>query len=134
MAYLVGVLIALTVSAGARLVRLDRDRAFYPTVLMVVGSYYVLFAAMARSPRSILVECIGLAVFIAAAILGFKFNLWVVAAGLVGHGVFDFFHAGLIANPGVPAWWPSFCLSYDVVAGAFLAVLLTRPDPSPSRI
>lgn len=121
------------VSAGARVVRLDRDRAFYPTVLMVVASYYVLFAAMAGS-RSIIVECIGLALFIALAIAGFKFNLWLVAAALVGHGVFDFFHAGLIANPGVPSWWPSFCLGYDVVAGAFLAILLTRSDPSAPRI
>jgi hypothetical protein len=63
-------------------------------------------------------------VFIVAAVAGFKTSLWIVAAALVGHGVFDFVHASLIANPGVPVWWPPFCSSYDVVAGAYLAVLI----------
>lgn len=31
-----------------------------------------------------------------------------------------------IANPGVPPWWPIFCLAYDVTAGGYLAVLLAR--------
>ena len=30
-----------------------------------------------------------------------------VAIALVAHGVFDAFHADLITNPGVPAWWPA---------------------------
>ncbi len=60
------------------------------------------------------------------AILGFKFDLrWVVAA-LVAHGVFDFFHPHLIANLGVPAWWPQFCLTYDLTAAGFLAWILRR--------
>jgi hypothetical protein len=32
----------------------------------------------------------------------------------------------MITNPGVPEWWPMFCLSYDAAAGAFLAYLLLR--------
>jgi hypothetical protein len=38
----------------------------------------------------------------------------------------DFFHHLLIQNPGVPVWWPGFCLSFDVFAAAFLAILLMR--------
>jgi len=126
--YLIGVVLALAISAGARAVRLDRDRAFYPTILIVVALYYVLFAAMARSPQALIAEIIGVTLFTAAAIAGFRFNLWLVAAGLIAHGVFDFFHAALIVNPGVPPWWPSFCSAYDVVAGVFLAVLLRKPS------
>ena len=33
MAYVIGTLLALAVSAYATMLRLDRDRAFYPTVL-----------------------------------------------------------------------------------------------------
>ncbi len=66
-------------------------------------------------------------VFIVA---GFKLNLWMIVAGLVGHGVFDFFHSRMIRNDGVPGWWPAFCLSYDVCAGAFLALLLRRSKVS----
>lgn len=48
-------------------------------------------------------------------------------AGLAGHGIFDFVHGYLIANSGVPAFWPAFCGSYDVVAAAGLAWILNRP-------
>jgi len=65
-------------------------------------------------------------IFLAMTVAGFKKNLWVAVAALAGHGVFDFFHHLLIWNPGVPAWWPGFCLAFDVLAGAFLAMLLMR--------
>ena len=58
------------------------------------------------------------------AVIGFKTSLWIVAAALAGHGLFDSVHPWLIANPGVPAWWPGFCFAYDVAAGAILAGLL----------
>src|SRR3954470_5341909 len=44
MAYLVGAGLALVVAAFAALTGLDRDRAFYATVLIVVAHYYDLFA------------------------------------------------------------------------------------------
>jgi hypothetical protein len=37
------------------------------------------------------------------------------------------FHGHLVNNPGVPTWWPAFCLTYDITAAAFLAWLLKRP-------
>ena len=43
---------------------------------------------------------------------------------LAAHGLMDLVHGSVIANPGVPAWWPSFCLTYDVTAAAYLASLL----------
>ena len=51
-----------------------------------------------------------------------------VVAALAGHGLFDFVHGHLIANPGVPVWWPSFCAGFDLMAGACMGWLLTRPD------
>jgi hypothetical protein len=44
----------------------------------------------------------------------------------MGHGVFDFFHGHVVSNPGVPAWWPMFCLTYDITAAIYLAWLLCR--------
>ena len=126
MAYLVGALLAFAVGVVATRLRLDRDRAFYPTVLIVVASYYALFAAMAGSGPALLVESAGIILFCAAAIVGFKRSLWLVVAGLAGHGVFDGFHGHMITNPGVPPWWPGFCLTYDVVAAGYLAYLLRR--------
>src|SRR3954471_19807335 len=130
MAYLVGALLALLVGALATLVRLDRDRAFYPTVLIVVASYYGLFAVVAGSTRVLIEESIAICIFLAAAVVGFKSSLWLVVVGLAAHGVFDLLHGRLITDPGVPVWWPPFCSAYDIVAAGYLAVLLVR-RPAP---
>lgn len=121
MAYLIGVVLALAVSLFARLVGLDRDRAFYPTVLVVVASYYDLFAVMGGSRQALLHELAVTSIFLVAVVLGFRRNLWIVVTALAAHGLFDFVHPHLIDNPGVPAWWPMFCMAYDVTAAACLA-------------
>lgn len=126
MAIVVGIALALLVSLFAMLVGLDKDRAFYPTVLVVVASYYDLFAVMGGSLHAVGAELAMTALFLAAVVVGFKRNLWIVAGALAGHGLFDFIHESLIVNPGVPAWWPAFCLAYDVTAAVCLAWLLNR--------
>jgi hypothetical protein len=126
MEYLIGAILAAAVCAFAMLTGFDRDRAFYPTVLIVIGSYYILFAAMGATARTLLIESLFLGLILAVAVAGFKTDLFLVAAGLAGHGVFDYFHHRFIGNPGVPAWWPGFCLAFDIVAGAWLAGMLTR--------
>ena len=109
---------------GATAIGFDRERSFYPTVLMVIALLYALFAIMAGSTHALLLELLPIALFVFAAVTGFKKRLWWVVAGLIGHGLFDFLHGHFISNPGVPAWWPGFCGTYDVVAGAYLAFLL----------
>jgi len=124
MEYFVGILIAAGVSVTATVVGFDRDRAFYPVVLVVIASYYALFGVMAGSTQALPGELGAMTVFVVAAIVGFRRNLWIVVAALVAHGLFDLFHGYLIANPGVPPWWPMFCLAYDAAAAAYLASLL----------
>jgi hypothetical protein len=132
MPYTVGIVLSAGVAAFARFVGFDRDRAFYPTVLIVIASYYVLFAAMSGSSATILLESIGMAMFLLAAVVGFKTSAWVVAGGLAGHGIFDAVHGNIVANAGLPVWWPPFCLAYDIVAAACLAWLLTRTRDLPT--
>ena len=126
MAYLVGVMLALAVGGLATAVGLDRDRAFYPTVLIVIASYYALFAVVADSTQALVVEAVVATAFLAVAIAGFRSSLWLVVAALAAHGILDIFHGQVIANPGVPTWWPAFCLAYDGVAAGYLTVLLLR--------
>jgi hypothetical protein len=131
MPQVIGLVLALAVSVYATVMRLDRDRALYPVVLVVIASYYVLFAVMGGSTRSIIIESFVAGGFVLAASLGFRRNLWLVAAALGAHGVLDVFHARVVANPGVPVWWPGFCLAYDVTAALFLSGLLLRATPAP---
>ncbi len=84
MEYWIGLGLAAAVCLYARVVGLDRGRVFYATLTAVVGTYYVLFAAMAGSTGKV--------------------------------------HYLVIQNPGVPAWWPGFCSSFDVLAGGVFAL------------
>jgi hypothetical protein len=124
--YLIGVLLALGISVGATAIGFDRERSFYPIVLIVIAFLYALFAIMAGSIHALLLELLPGALFVTAAVIGFKKKLWWAVAGLIGHGLFDFVHGHFISNPGVPVFWPGFCATYDVVAGAYLAFLLKR--------
>jgi hypothetical protein len=124
---LVGVALAPVIVVLGRLSRLDRDRAMYPIALIVIASYYVLFATMGGA-QALPAELIAATVFIVVAIVGFRTSLWWVAAGIAGHGVlFDWLvHPHLITNPGMPEFWPAFCGTIDVALGVILAILLLR--------
>lgn len=120
----VGAFLAFAVGLMATAFGLDRDRAFYPTVTIVIASYYALFAVMGASTHALVLESLVGTVFLAVAVSGFRSSLWVVVVALAAHGIFDLAHGRVISNPGVPSWWPQFCLSYDVTAAAYLAWLL----------
>jgi hypothetical protein len=126
MEYVIGLTLAGAVALFATVVGLARERSFFATVLIVVGSYYVLFAAMGASSRTLLAEIVVAGIFLLLAVLGFKGSLWVLAVGLIGHGIFDFVHHFLIDNPGVPRWWPGFCMAFDVAFGVLLGLRLIR--------
>lgn len=126
MPYVLGTVLSIGVALFARAVGFDRDRAFYPTVMIVIALYYVLFAAMSGSVETVVIESGVMLLFAAAAVAGFKSSAWIVVVALAGHGVFDAVHHYLIENAGVPTWWPAWCLAYDVGAAAGLAWLLRR--------
>ena len=135
MEYLVGVILGLVVGAFGALSGFDRDRAFYPTALIVIAAYYVLFALMGPSNYATLWTeiAVGL-VFSTVAVLGFKKSMWLAAAGIAGHGFFDFFiHHALVTNAGMPVWWPGFCGTIDFVIGGWLAAQLSMAKSSKEK-
>ena len=124
MPFIVGAVLALTAGLFATAVGLDRDRAFYPTVMIVIAVIYSLFAVMGGSTHALVLDSLAGGAFIAGAVVGFRSSLWIVAVALAAHGLFDAIHGQVIVNPGVPGFWPAFCASYDVVAAIYLAWLL----------
>lgn len=124
MPYVIGMVLSLSVALFARCVGFDR--AFYPTVLIVIASPYVLFAAMSESVQTVILESIVMTGFLVAAVVGFKTSAWIVVGALAGHGVLDALHGGVLENSGVPVWWPAFCLAYDLGAAGTLAWLIQR--------
>lgn len=131
MEYVIGVVAAAGIGLFGTAVGYDKDRSFYPVVLTVIAGLYLLFAAIAGSSGVLIGESIPALAFVAMAVIGYRFSPWFTVAGLALHGVFDFFHHAIIANPGVPVWWPGWCLAYDVVAAIYLAVLIQVRKGSP---
>lgn len=134
MDYLIGASLALGIGLGASLVGFDKERGFYPLVTMVIASYYILFAVIGGSLTTVILEASAGIAFWIAAISGFKRTRWLIVAALVGHGVFDLGHGHIIDNPGVPVWWPRFCLAYDLVAAAYLALQIWRSRQHPAYL
>lgn len=129
MALLIGAVLAVALGLLTTAFGMDRDRALYPTVTIVIGLLYALFAVIGGSTRALILEALVGSVFIAAAIWGFRSSLWIIVVALAAHGVLDLVHGRVIANPGVPMWWPEFCSAYDIVAAAYLAWLIKRGRP-----
>lgn len=123
-AFFIGAALAAIVGVFGHVAGFDRDRAFYATVLTVIGALYVLFAVIADAGRGLIPEVVFFGLFAALAVIGFRISLWIVAAGLALHGAFDFVRHAILPAPGAPEWWPAFCGAYDVVAAIGLAVLL----------
>ncbi len=124
MEFIVGMALALLVCGAAAWLGMDRDRVFYPTVLIVIASYYVLFAVMDGGHEVLFSEIAIAASFMGLGVAGFKRNLWLVVGALAGHGVLDFFHHDLVHNTGVPQGWPGFCLTFDLTAAALVGCVL----------
>ena len=99
MAYLVGVLLCVAVVICAAVIGFDRERSFYSTMLMVIASYYVLFAAMGATQRILVLEI--------ALAGGFG---WIVQSVMPSGG------AGIVLL-GILAWpFVAFRSLYDHVA------------------
>src|SRR4030081_1417798 len=119
MEYLSGVVLALAAAGTATAIGFDRERSFYLTLLIVIATYYLLFAATGYSMRDrsghvVLVESLVAGSFLLVALLAFKISLLLAVAVLVGNGFFDFVHEDFFHNPGVHHCWPGFCLEVDV--------------------
>ena len=121
---LIGAGLAIILAVGARITRSDQDRSFFPTILIVIATYYVLFAFM--SGESIVEEIVGAAVFSIAAIAGGIMLPVLVGVGILLHGVFDFLRPMFISNSGVPTWWPGFCAGVDILLGAWVIWLSVK--------
>lgn len=137
MEFFVGIALALLVCGAAAGLGMDRDRVFYPAVLIATASYYVAFAIVDGGQAVLWSEAAIAALFIGMAVLGFKRNPWVVVAALAGHGAMDIFHDALVHNTGVPQGWPGFCMTFDLTAAVLVGcVLAFRADkqarPAPA--
>ena len=125
---LIGVAVGVLTIVLARIIR--GQRWLYSLGLLTLPSLYAFFALQAGEQAVGLKEMIyGLPFVVVGLVLAFvsvRQSAVVVGAFWILHGLYDLMHSQIITNAGVPAWYPVFCFSVDVVIGAYLLWLSRR--------
>lgn len=122
-----GVVLASALIAFARWRRAE-DRMF-AVVLAITAAYYVIQAILGGTPEDVLLELLGLALFGAAAVLGFVGRRWWLAAGWAAHAAWDVaLHTGG-RGAYVPEWYPMLCVGFDLFLAGFIVGLALLRDP-----
>jgi hypothetical protein len=123
----IGIFIAVIVVLRFRTKSLESTKWAYPMLLATFPIYYWVFAVYASDYTALLHELMASVAFLAIAYIAYRFRsfatLLLLAIGYLAHAAYDFYHDALFFNAGVPAWWPEFCGSVDVLIGGYVAYL-----------
>jgi hypothetical protein len=102
----------------------------YSLSLLTLPGIYAFFALQAGEPAVGFKEMIyGVPYVVAGIVFAFvsvRHSAVVVGAFWLLHGLYDLAHGQLIANPGIPDWYPIFCFAVDLVIGLYLLWLSRR--------
>lgn len=131
-----GVAAGVLTIVTARVIR--GQRWLYSLGLLVLPGLYAFFALRAGEPAVGVKEMLYGIPFVVAGLVfasvSIRRSAVVVGAFWMLHGLYDLVHGQLITNAGVPAWYPVWCCSVDVVVGAYLLWLSRRiPDANLRR-
>jgi len=118
----VGISLAVLLAILSRVTKFDKDRSYFATLLIIIATYYVLFAFM--SSEALITEIVIASVFSEVALAGALRWPILLGIGILLHGVFDYYHGHFINNSGVPEWWPAFCAGFDIVFGIWVIYLI----------
>ena len=133
---IIGAAVGVLTIGVARLIR--GQRWLYAIGLLTLPSLYAVFALRAGQQAVAIKEMMYGTPFLVAglvfAIVSIRQSAIVVGAFWILHGLYDLIHSQLIANAGVPAWYPIWCFSVDVVVGAYLVWLSRRLPEANLRL
>lgn len=117
----IGIVLSLFIIFSAKFTRFDRDVSFYPSILIFIASFYILFAVMAG--HSIVRESFIAFIFILLALYGAYKSLFVIGLAIMLHGAYDILHIFQFKESVAPTWWAPFCAAVDFVIGIWVTYL-----------
>jgi hypothetical protein len=96
--------------------------------LAMIAAIYIGFAVADGRRHVLVVETAVAAVFVVIAAAAATGTLWLIVAGLAGHGVKDMWQhrTGFVTGT---RWWPPFCAAVDFVAAGLIAVAIAADLP-----
>jgi hypothetical protein len=91
------------------------------TGLLAAAAIYVVFAVVWGANTAIRFEAVGLTIFMLIAFLARRFGIIYVGVGWLLHIGWDYlFHMVGPAQHLAPAWYPPFCIGFDLVVGVYI--------------
>ena len=96
-------------------------------ILCSIAFIYVGFSLKGNAVHSIVLEVLVAVGFFFIAAIGHAWNNALIAYGIIIHGIWDVLHhkAVLIAT-AIPGYYPLYCLTVDVILGAYFLFVFRR--------
>jgi hypothetical protein len=94
------------------------------TILVAIAFIYVGFSLKDNPVSLIFLEVTVALFFYFMAIVGYVRSGFVIAWGIILHGVWDIFHHnGILIGTHIPGYWPPFCLVIDIIDGLYFLII-----------
>ncbi len=103
----------------------------YALGLPLIAAVYIGFAVADGRPHVLAVETVVMSVFVVVAAAAVTGTVWLIVAGLAGHGLKDVWQHRTQFVAGT-RWWPPFCAAVDFVAALLIAILIATGFIFPS--
>ena len=122
---LIGIFSCVIMILVARQLGPKREMRIYAVGLVVAALIYVGFAIAGDATLSWLVlESGGLVLFTLIALYGLRVSAWALVQGWAAHAVWDVLLHQVMEVGFVPKWYPGFCLGFDLLLAAYIALRL----------
>jgi hypothetical protein len=124
-AVIIGVVGAIGLVLLARSLAPRREMLLYGVGLGITAVAYVAFALLHGAPARLLgLELVGALIFGSSAILGTRRWPMLMALGWTAHVAWDLFLHPAGGAGYAPAWYPWFCVGFDLPIGGYIAGLV----------
>lgn len=120
-----GIVTAVVVIIISRLLsKYFSAKLFAATILVAIAFIYVGFSLKDNPVSLITLECGVALIFYFMALTGYARNALLIAWGIILHGVWDIFHhKGFFIATDIPVFWPSYCLTVDIIDGIYFLII-----------
>src|SRR3954469_16308447 len=99
-------------------------RLIAATILCSIAFIYVGFSLKGNTVNSIVLEVLVAVVFYFIALIGYSRYNYLIAYGIVLHGIWDIFHHNaLLIKTDIPSYWPVYCLVTDILTGFYFFIV-----------
>ena len=94
------------------------------TILCSIAFIYVGFSLKGNTIGLIVMEVLIAVVFYLIAVIGYSKNNYLIAYGIVLHGIWDIVHHNAsLVKTDIPDYWPLYCLITDIICGVYFFIV-----------